>query len=330
MNINNFCERNPLSDSEWSRYKEKTTTELNQYFNFLLSLTDRDDIHEKMQKNFDSLECFILDSKRTLIPRIFNGKDGSFRLPHRAVAFTYKQESIGDPANKDDKITQGLAFRIDDPNKGVKFHEMNHSISNENSFKQVDRHIYKYGLRLEYYKEKDDSMYNLTGNLINEGVTDAISKYYYDKQNYTDESGKCIPYTTSYDGINKAMSIMLGKDLSNKLLLNAYFGSMKDFDIFAKHFKDLMWKDDITFMTISKLDFSYSNTEDDVYFSDEELLLIACKYRINLAESINNLEDEYNFIKGFELNKDIKEKLTKLFHEKQAAILNKTNNEEKE
>ena len=25
MNINNFCERNPLSDSEWSRYKEKTT-----------------------------------------------------------------------------------------------------------------------------------------------------------------------------------------------------------------------------------------------------------------------------------------------------------------
>ena len=129
MNINNLIEKNPLTEDEWETYKKETSKEFDDYFSFVLSLSGSDEISEKMLTNYNNLEIFVTDSKKTLIPRFLRGKDRSFFNPHRAISFNYKQDRVNNNGKEIDKLTQGLSYRYDDKLKGIKYHELNHNLS---------------------------------------------------------------------------------------------------------------------------------------------------------------------------------------------------------
>lgn len=325
MKLNNLIEKNPLTNEEWKKYKEETSKEFDDYFSFVLSLSGSEEIHEKMLKNYSNLEIFVTDSKKTLIPRFLCGNDRSFFNPHRAISFNYKQDRVNNNGKEIDKLTQGLSYRYDDKLKGIKYHELNHNLSNINEFEQVDGNIYKYGLRFFRFDANEDIITPITGDFINEGMTDAIAKYYYDKNKLPDD----VSYSNGYDNINQFMSILLGKDLSNQLLLNAYFGDMKDFAKFEKHFDEVMQGEKITFKDLCKMDINYANAIDGFFLDDDKLIIIACKYRINQCKTQEDLANEFDFIKTFKFNLRTQEEIALLFENKSKQLKNNENESNK-
>lgn len=317
MNINNLLTKNQLSNEEWETYKNQVQKEFDDYFMFVSSLIDNNNTKEKINNTYKNIETFVVDRKSTLIPRYTNGRNDSFCLPYRAVAFIYNQNEIEDD-EKLIKTTGGIAYLFQDNNLGTKIHELNHALSTPQLFYEKDNNVYKAGLRLGIYNKQSDTINRISGNLLDEGITDAIAKYYYDKY-LVNKDSQAYP-STPYSKINQAITIMLGKDLSNKLLINAYYGTYDDYQKFEQHFNNVMQGENINFQDLSKIDYKYENCIDGFNLSDDELMIIATKYRINQCENEEELYNEFDFIKGFEFSDEMKKQVIDLFDKKQKEI----------
>ena len=181
MKFTNLCiKEENININDWIN---KEQLELEDYFNFVLTLTSRQDIIDRMLKMKEDLICYVVDSpSKTKIPRILEGKDRSFNLPHRADAFVREQVVVEKEDLKYYETKCGFAYTIQDTNPGTKFHELNHNISRQLSMPVADGEIMKSGTNIQVLDLDNDKFIAKTGNFLDEALTDAIAKYYYDKK----------------------------------------------------------------------------------------------------------------------------------------------------
>lgn len=204
------------------------------------------------------------------------GEDCSFRLPNRAIAFVREQVSIQNNDTQYYEFKQGLAYRVQEiyKNTGTKFHELNHCISSQLSMINDYGEVYKSGTLI--YSLVDDSFVNKTKNFLNEALTDAIAKHYYD--NIYEHPDK-TKYNGEYcrQGMTLFGQILLGENLSNTDLINAYLGNEVDLLKFETQFNEITGCD---FRKVLKMDLDTAKSIDGENIPIDELVKIAVSYRI--------------------------------------------------
>lgn len=300
MEFKNLCQKPEYQDiTAWMNEQKQ---EMEEYINFVLSLTDRPDIKNRILKMKEDLICYIVDSKRPKIPRILTGNDCSFSLPYRAVAFVREQlEVVADDEKRYD-IKCGLAYRIDDTNPGVKFHELNHNISQQLSMQVANGNIMKWGTEILVYDLDNDKWIFRTGDFLCEALTDAIAKYYYEKKYETTDKSR---YSGAYreQCVTLFGEILLGRDLSNKDLINAYLGDPEDLRKFVIKFSSVTGFD---FNQILKMSTNIQSSIDNVFISDMKLIKLAISYRINSATNEDELDTEIKFLQSLNILQELK------------------------
>ena len=293
-----------LNITEWLKNEQQ---ELEDYFNFILTLTDSQEIKNRMLKMNDDLICYVVDAPgRTKIPRILEGDDRSFNLPHRAVAFVREQSAVTKDRERYYEFKFGFAYRKKETNPGAKFHELNHNLASQLSMKIADGEILKFGSNIQSLDIVNDKFISKTGNFLDEALTDAIAKYYY--ENKCEKQDK-PEYQTEYrrSGMTLFAEILLGNDLSNKDLLNAYLGSPEDLNKFNKKFKE---RTNFNFERILKMDFNSSKSLDNENISIIELIKLSVIYRIKSAKTKETLESEIKFLKSLNILEELKQCLS--------------------
>ncbi len=297
MEFVNLCQNYDAQKVE--SYKAVQESEIRQYLEFVLSLIKEQRIKDKITTNFNNIVVYILDKMTTEVPRNFYGKNRPTKIP-RAAAFV--REQIKNEANGVvfDTIIKGIGLRIQEKNQGAAFHELNHAIAGDSVAIQEEGALFKGGMKVAKLNLAQDKYEELTGNLIDESLTDAIAYHYYKQNNkrYTDDKGNIIPYRTAYDSVRLFSTILLGENLSNQNLLNAYFGSVEDLKLFVQEFDRVVNQPNISFKEILKNNFDLPNLGGGISFSDAQLIRLACIYRVNLCTTIDQLEKEERFIKS--------------------------------
>ena len=266
---------------------------LEDYVKFLTSKVDEKTGKELRQKFNDTI-CYIVDNS-TLIPRNIYGENKPFIIPHRADAFV--RETIPDEAEPELlHLKSGIAIRHKEYMMGTFCHEMNHVFSGASQFRAVDGEVRKDGLRLKIIK--NDDFVNLTGNLIDEGVTDAIAAYYYNSHSdfFKEIFGSFPEFSGGYDPTRKACEILLGKDLSNKTLLNAYFGDKEALEAFEKEFDSVMQDEGIHFSDLLKSSYEYRDWVDGVNYSDAQLTYYFSKYQLKICSNEKELQEKWQWL----------------------------------
>lgn len=293
-----------LEIAEWLKNEQQ---ELEDYFNFILTLTDSQEIKDRMLKMNDDLICYVVDApRRTKIPKILEGSDRSFNLPLRAAAFVREQSVKMKDGEKYYETKCGFAYRKKDNNAGTKFHELNHNLARQLSMKIADGEIIKFGTNIQSLDITNDKFVSKTGNFLDEALTDAIAKYYYDKKYEKQDKPE---YQTEYrrSGMTLFAQILLGSDLSNKDLLNAYLGSPEDLNKFNKKFKEIT---NFDFGRILKLDFDSSKSLDNENISIIELIKLSVTFRIKSAKTKEALESEIKFLQSLNILEELKQCLS--------------------
>lgn len=312
MEFVNLCQN--YDAQKVAAYKAMQESEIKKYLEFVLSLVKDQKIIDKITTNFNNIVVYILDKMSTEVPRNFYGKNSPIKIA-RAAAFV--REQIKNEANGVvfDTVTKGIGLRIQEKNQGAAFHELNHAIAGDPVAIQEEGALYKDGMVVAKLNLAQDKYEALTGNLINESLTDAISYHYYKQNNkrYADDKGNIIPYRTAYDSVRLFSTILLGENLSNQKLLNAYFGSVEDLKLFVQEFDSVVNQPNISFKEILKNSFEYKDNVGSITFSDAQLIRLACIYRANMCKTIEQLEKEEQFIKSVGI--DIEEKHIKSIFE---------------
>lgn len=278
--------------------------ELEDYFNFVLTLTDKQEIKDRMIKMKEDLICYVVDAPgRTKIPRVLEGEDRSFILPVRAAAFVREQNIVENNDSKYYETKCGFAYRKKDSNPGIKFHEMNHNLSRQLSMQISDGEIMKSGTNIQILDLGNDKFISRTGNFLDEAITDAIAKYYYDKKYEKQEKPE---YTSEYSrqGMTLFAQILLGENLSNKDLINAYLGSPEDLIEFKKKFKATT---NFDFGRILKMHWDGTKSIDNENIPIEELIKLAVTYHINSATSEVELETEIAYLQSLNIVEELKQ-----------------------
>lgn len=254
------------------------------YNNFLASNINNEKILNKMATVYNNMEGYIVD-RRSEIPRYFNGEYSPFTLPHRAVHFIREQGGSNEYNNYMDEVKHGIAIFFKEENPAAIIHETNHSYSGTTYFQNIEGGVYKSGLNIQVIE--NDEFVAKTGNIMDEGMTDAIAKYFYEnnREDISKIYGQTPEYNTNYSGIARACEVLLGKNLSNKIFLDAYFGDINDLVNFQNHFDNVMKPENITFNDLLQADFSKTSKEGNVDYSDNGLLYYACQYQLRSCEN---------------------------------------------
>lgn len=230
------------------------------------------------------------------------GEDCSFRLPNRAIAFVREQVSIQNNDTQYYEFKQGLAYRVQEiyKNTGTKFHELNHCISSQLSMINDYGEVYKSGTLI--YSLVDDSFVNKTKNFLNEALTDAIAKHYYD--NIYEHPDK-TKYNGEYcrQGMTLFGQILLGENLSNTDLINAYLGNEVDLLKFETQFNEITGCD---FRKVLKMDLDTAKSIDGENIPIDELVKIAVSYRVNSASTEGELKSEIKFLQSLDILNNLK------------------------
>ena len=300
------------------RFDEETARKLSSqykfivedYFTFLCSIIDDEKLKNKFKAILNDTICYIVD-KKTLIPRNLNGKDKSFFIPYRAVSFVREQFSSENNPNVE-KIKNGIAIFFNEKNVGIICHEMNHAYAKPLEIIDQEGTVVKSGLLLQ--KQHNDKLKRITGDLLDEGITDAIAKYYHEnyKDNLEEVCGPQSPYRAEYDTLTQVCEILLGKDLSNKSLLNAYFGDVEALKLFMSEFDEIMKEDNITFRDLLKSSWKYEDCIDGVNYSDVELTYYFSKYQIKKCKDKEQLEETKEWLLEKGINVDNLQKLRQM------------------
>lgn len=297
MKFESLCVKDENKNIE--TWMENEKQELEDYFEFVERLIDRKDIKDRMRQMKNNLIVYIVDSNKTRIPRVLEGKDRSFVLPDRAAAFV-REQSIEKKADGDCYLIKcGFAYRKNDYNGAIKFHELNHNLSRQLEIDIENGAISKSGTVISVLDLENDKFVDKTKNFIDECLTDAIAKYYYEKQCKND-----FEYGSEYSrqGMTLFGEILLGKDLSDKDALNAYFGTPVDLLKFETKFYQ---KTGVDFRKILKQDYKYNQSLDGENMPTDQLLKLAIKYRLNCAENQEEKEDEARFLLGIDFEKEL-------------------------
>lgn len=263
------------------------------YYNFILNLVTSKDIQKKITTIFHNMQCYIVDNQ-SLIPRNFNGKIYEFKLPNRAVSFISEQNYDKNDHNIS-YIKMGLAIRFGEKNPYIICHELNHCFSKPIQLVDDENLVLKFGFHLQ--KDQNNRFINISGTYIDEGMSDAIAKIYYEQ--VSNDLAKSVPYDTHYTkcGITQACEILLGKGMSNKLVLNAFFGDMNDLNIFSTHFDKVMEKYHIKFMDLLKISHDKNYSINNVNFSYQEILYYFCMYQLNNCNNSQEREETMRWFK---------------------------------
>lgn len=270
-------------------FKNTQLYRIQTYYQYLLNAIEDVNIKHKIKTNFDNLEVYIRDKQSTLIPRTYLGKDEEFNYAARAFAF---QRDISEK-NEYLYVKPGLVINIKDKQlSATLYHELNHIVGYQLTFKDESGYIYKLGTSLT--RIEPDRNIDLTGNVLNEGITDALAEHYVKINKYSH------PEITSYgpnpyDTSRLFSHVLLGNNCDNSLLLQAYFGEVKDLEQFQDHFNSVMKEDNVTFQQL--LDMSFKHNFNSTALNDLDAFSIACKYRYNLCKQNElDFQQESRFI----------------------------------
>ncbi len=286
---------------------------LKDYYSFLISKVD-DKTKEKLTQIYKDTTCYIVD-RSNLIPRVLNGENKPFIIPARAVSFI--RESTPDETESQlIHLKNGIALFYKEYMMGAFCHEMNHSFSKATEYRDVEGEVMKGGLNLSVIK--NDKFVYLTGNLMDEGVTDAIAAYYYTSHaDFIKEVfGNCPNYNCAYNSLRLPCEILLGKDLSNKMLLNAYFGDKEAMKAFEKDFDEVMKDEGIHFADILKTSFEYKDCIDGVNYTDRQLLYYFTKYQLNTCKNEQELQEKWQWLN----EKGVTEEFINSFDDSEASL----------
>lgn len=297
------CLTQELDEEQKAKQGKNYLKLLADYSEFVCGLVG-EDTKKKILKCQDDLICYIVDGG-TQIPRSFDGVEKTFRMPSRAVAFV-REEKKEDSTNLK-HLKQGLAVRYNEWNLGAICHEANHCFAKPLTFNDEEGEVVKLGLNLA--KIENDKFVAKTGNLIDEGVTDAIAEYFYEEKIRVKDTN--LPeYSTVYSQ-RKACSILLGKDLSNKKFLSAYFGDKEELFDFVEEFDEVMKDEGVKFRDVLKSDFDYNECIDGVNFRNEELTSIFSIYQLKKCKSDKELDETKKWLDELGVDCDVllKEKL---------------------
>ncbi len=304
---------NKLSQQDYEILDLELKVILEDYFKFLTSKVDKK-TGEGLKQKYNDTICYIAD-RSTPLPRTLNGENKSFILPARAVSFV--RDSYAD--NSDPKLTHlkgGIALFYKEYMMGTLCHEMNHTFARASQFSDVEGGEIKEGLNLSVIK--NDKFVYLTGNLMDEGITDAIAAYYYNSHaDFIKEIfGSCPVYNCAYNSIRQACEILLGKDLSNKTLLNAYFGDKEAMQAFEKEFDEVMKDEGIHFADILKTSFEYKDCIDGVNYTDRQLTYYFSKYQLKTCSNEKELHEKMQWLN----EKGVTEEFLKTFNDEEENI----------
>ncbi len=286
---------------------------LKDYYNFLTSKVD-DQMKEKLSQVYDDMICYVVD-RSNLIPRTLYGESKPFIIPHRADTFV--RETIPDEVDPQlIHLKSGIALFYKEYMMGTFCHEMNHAFSGASQFSIAEDGVRKDGLKLRVVK--NDNFVDITGNLIDEGITDAIAAYYYNTHSdfIKEVFDNCPNYSCAYDSLRSACEILLGKDLSNKKLLDAYFGDEKAMSAFEKEFDEVMKDEGIRFSDILKASFDYEDSVDGASYTDQQLRYYFSKYQLNTCKNEQELQEKWQWLK----EKGVTEEFINTFDASEASL----------
>ena len=289
-----------LSNEEFETLELGLKLLVNDYSNFVVSLTSDSVIKEKIEQITNDMVCYVVEYSDT-IPRNLLGTEKPFKLgqlPFSGVSFI--RESVSEESDPNlVHLKQGIAILGFKCRLGIFCHEMNHAFSKALGYKNMEGEVYKEGLCL--YVIENDKFRRLTGNMMDEGVTDAISAYYYNTHRdfFKKVFGSDSPYSenSAYDSMRDACEVLLGKDLSNQLLINAYYGDKNAMKTFEEQFDSVMKDEGVHFAEILKTGFDYKDCIDGVNFSDPQLKYYFSKYQLNMCKTEKERRETWAWLK---------------------------------
>lgn len=231
---------------------------LNKFYNFVLNHVSSPEVKKRMQHVYESLTIYITEQGKTRVPRYYNGEDYSFKMPYNGgVYFTEICETkMGEDNHRYTYIIPAVAVASNLNQPKTFIHEISHAFSSAMKYLDEEGGTYKCGFHVSQIS--NDEFKAVSGDFLNEGMTEAVTKLFL-VENF-DELKQDFPaiknpesngaYKSKY-----AMYEMLDGG-NNKLLMDAYFGGVEEYQRFEKHFDELMKDEGITFKELNKLCFS--------------------------------------------------------------------------
>ena len=258
------------------------------FYEFLLARVSSDAVKERMKYVYDNLSLFLVE-EGTIIPRTRDGRDFSVPMPNRGGVYIVEDITTTLDENKrlNAAIKPAVAIKPKGHSIATFIHELSHAFSSTMKYSDADGAFYKCGL--DNKEMKNGEFENRSGDFLNEGMTDAIAKIFYDmhieeiKQDFPKKQKIGKPkynFPVGYDSIWPLMD-MLGEGLSNKLLMDAYFGGKEELLAFENHFDELMKDEGITFKELNSLyyeTYTYEGEDSDLSKLKRYALIYKQKY----------------------------------------------------
>ena len=293
------CLIDKFSKDKFERISTLHTKWMKKFCEFILKHIKEDRIKGRIEYVHDNIVEYVVEVGTTL-PRTRDGRDFSCPMPNLQGVFivqdiTTKLEEDGKTYAKISPAIAVLYNKLERPDTFI--HEMAHAFSSTMKYLVEEGQIYKNGV--EYSVRDCETFKKKSGDWINEGLTEALAGIFFDenieelKKDFDlspSFSTKKPEYHASYDSYIP-MKIML-RDMSNELLVNAYFGDKEDLQKFAEHFNEVMKDEQIDFKEFNK----YDNQDEGAH--PHELLYLACKYVLNMCTTQEEKDKEIERMKG--------------------------------
>ncbi len=273
---------NKMDNDQLQKLSYLHTKWAKRYYEFLLKYIKNDTIKDRMKHALNNTTEFFVEVGTT-IPRTRDCRDASCPMPPHTSGVYVVQDittNLESDGKKYGTITPAIALLYDRLKWPDTFlHEITHVFSELLKFLSEENAVYKFGLS---YSVRESNMFqSKSGNWLNEGLTDALASIFFD-ENYDEivedfgvkiiNPSKKKTYASGYDS-HLPMKIML-LDMSNELLINAYFGEKEDLRAFADDFDEVMKNENITFEELNKIN------NDDNSANPDKLLYYACRYAL--------------------------------------------------
>lgn len=225
---------------------------IEKFYNFVVSRVDNPEIKKRIRYVYENLTIYTATQGKTMLPSYYNGRNDSFTMNKPGLFFQENCETrIGEDNHSYTYVTPAVAIDSSLSQPATFLHETAHAFAYAMKYLDEEGGFYKGGLRI--YQIHNDCFQSKSGNLLDEGMTEAITKLFL-QENF-EELSQDFPQMKSaepkgaYNSTNVLYEMLDGGN--NTLLIAAYFGGVEEYRAFEKHFDEVMADQGITFKELN-------------------------------------------------------------------------------